>query len=168
MKDGKVPHDRGSQLWQLFAGYLVEVVYDLTVSGRKYLHMLGEHTLPFSVVAAKSFAAASTELDSSIANVVVHASCYDPFRQPCLPISLPMPNVPTFETFPRTRVPALSVCGSMLTASYCAQPTQAHRPAERRLWPWRAVVRGIVGERKCKERGGETAAGYYLRCFMSR
>lgn len=49
--------------------------------------MLGKHTLPFKVVAAKSFAAASTELDSSIANVVVHASCYDPIRQPGLPLS---------------------------------------------------------------------------------
>lgn len=87
MEDGEVPHDRGSQLWELFAGYLVEVVYDLALSGTNHFHVLNERTLPFSVVAAKSFAAASTELDSSIANVVVHASCYDPFRQPYLPIT---------------------------------------------------------------------------------
>lgn len=80
--------------------------------------MLDNHTLPFRVVAAKSFAAASTELDSSIANVVVHASCYDPFRQPYLPMSVSMsvPNVPTSETSRETRVPALSVRGLTPTA----------------------------------------------------
>jgi hypothetical protein len=35
-----------------------------------------QHTLPFSVVAANSFAAASAGGDSMIAIVVVHASCY--------------------------------------------------------------------------------------------
>lgn len=83
---------------------------------RKHPHMSSRRTLPFSVVAAKSFAAASTELDSSIANVVVHASCYNPSRQPCLPLSSTMPNIPTSETSPRTRVPALSVYGSIPTA----------------------------------------------------
>lgn len=58
--------------------------------------MLDKHTFPFSVVAAKSLAAASTELESSIANVVVHASCYDPVRQPCLPIQHLRPR-PTYR-----------------------------------------------------------------------
>jgi hypothetical protein len=111
MEDGQVPHDRGSEFWQLFAGYLVEVVYDLAGLGRKHNDKQNEPTLPFNVVAANSFAAASTELDSSIANVVVHASCYDPFRQPCLPTSSPVPNIPTSETFQGTRAPALSVRG---------------------------------------------------------
>ena len=80
--------------------------------------MPDKHTLPFKVVAAKSFAAASTELDSSIANVVVHASCCDPFRQPCLPVSvsISMPNVPTSETSPGTHVLALFVRGLTPTA----------------------------------------------------
>jgi hypothetical protein len=34
------------------------------------------HTLPFSVVAAKSLAAGSAGCDSIMASVVVHASCY--------------------------------------------------------------------------------------------
>ena len=83
MEDGQVLHDGGTQLWQLLAGYLVKVVYNLAGLGRKHGHAPGDQrTLPLRVVAAKSFAAASTELDSSIARVVVHASCCDPFRQP--------------------------------------------------------------------------------------
>lgn len=41
-----------------------------------YLNWEDSHTLPLRVVAANSLAAASAELDSSIAIVVVHASCY--------------------------------------------------------------------------------------------
>lgn len=82
-----------------------------------------------------------------------------------------MPNVPTSETSRETHGPALFVCGSRLTASCYAQPAPARRPAGRRWWPWRAVgggPRALVGERASKERGGETAAGYYLRGVMDR
>ena len=46
-------------------------------------------TLPFSVVAANSFAAASAACDSRIASVVVHASCCD------IPSALPTTILPT-------------------------------------------------------------------------
>lgn len=82
MEDGQVLHDGSTQLWQLLTGYLVKVVYDLAGLGREHTATRDQRTLPLRVVAAKSFAAASTELDSSIARVVVHASCCDPFRQP--------------------------------------------------------------------------------------
>ena len=53
----------------------MQIVYNLAVSVEKR-QKVATRTLPLSVVAAKSFAAASAEFDSSIAMVVVHASCY--------------------------------------------------------------------------------------------
>lgn len=55
----------------------MEVVHDLAQLEEKSGTLSWQQlTLPLSVVAAKSFAAASAELDSSIASVVVHAACY--------------------------------------------------------------------------------------------
>ena len=87
MKRRQIPHNRGAEVWELCAGHLVEVVYDLPLLEGTSSWMR-RPTLPLSVVAANSLAAASAEFDSSIASVVVHASCY-PFRQPaCSHVSL--------------------------------------------------------------------------------
>lgn len=76
MKYCQVSHDGCSEFWKLCAGHLVEVIYNLVPGQRRSILQLIKRTLPLSVVAANSFAAASAEFDSSMAIVVVHASCY--------------------------------------------------------------------------------------------
>lgn len=100
MEGRQVSHDGCAQLGKLCAGHLVEVVDNLALLGEACgLGGKGQtRTLPLSVVAAKSLAAASTELDSIMASVVVQASCYRPVPSAPCPVS----SVPTCAPTPPT------------------------------------------------------------------
>jgi len=90
MEGGEVAYDGGTEFGQLWARHLVEVIDNLAGSAKAPMCLekvrerergeMGENeeglTLPLSVVAAKSLAAASAAVDSSMAKVVVQASCY--------------------------------------------------------------------------------------------
>lgn len=91
MEGSEVPHDGCSEFWELRAWHLVQVVDDLDMSDVEYCLGSKSFTLPLSVVAANSLAAASTEFDSSIAIVCVHASCCDScqYRMPAHARNLP-------------------------------------------------------------------------------
>jgi hypothetical protein len=87
MERCQVAHNGGAKLGQLLAGHLVQVVYNLDGLEGSGAADSGQQrrTLPLSVVAANSLAAASTELDSSMARVAVHASCCGaPCQRPAL------------------------------------------------------------------------------------
>ena len=113
MKGGQVPHKGIAQIGQRFTGQLVEVVDDLDGSGEQQMGGIKVAlTLPLRVVAAKSFAAASTLFASSIPIVVVQASSYAVYQHnspaPSLFSHCTGINVPTSGTAPNNGAPALS------------------------------------------------------------
>jgi hypothetical protein len=142
----EIPHYGCSQVWELCARHLVEVIHDLAVLARKTRGRVMPY-LALESGGSKQFRCC----------VCCRRLKYRQRRRPCLLLRRPVSpvsvchsssasNIPTSGTARGTGVPALSVPGSPPSASCCVPPTQARSPSALRSRPCLVKWRVVVGE----------------------